>query len=127
LVWKSTSLRPTRAPAIAVIAWLDLQANRADNFAWCLLGVVAVMLCVQLPLIPHYLRLPFGMSWWTFSFPLASATNETVRVRRAQPSQLGLGISVGFLIAVTIAVAYFSGATISLVLRNAGLPQPSAP
>lgn len=105
------------APATAAIAWVELRGNRADDIAWCLLGVVVVMLLVQLALIPHYRRLSFGMSWWAFSFPLASAASATVHVI-GHTSKLGLGISLGFLIAATIAVVWLVAATISYAARQ---------
>lgn len=106
------------APATAAIAWTDLRANRPDEIAWCLLGVVVVMLLVQLALIPHYRRLSFGMSWWAFSFPLASAANVTARVLEPHTSAIGLRTGLGFLIIATIVIACLGFATIWLAARH---------
>ncbi|MBU3261641.1 SLAC1 anion channel family protein [Roseovarius sp. PS-C2] len=61
-------------PAVGFLAWLRLNGGVIDPFAHILLNAAyffALLVAVQLPRI---LRLPFAMSFWALSFPVAALT-----------------------------------------------------
>lgn len=58
-------------PATASTAWFGLNDNRITTFGIGLAGVLATMALIQLFILPDYLRRPFTISCWSFSFPLA--------------------------------------------------------
>ncbi|HTY35026.1 hypothetical protein [Mycobacterium sp.] len=62
-------------PATASIAWFGLNANRVTTFGIGLAAVLAMMALIQLFILPDYFRRPFTISFWSFSFPVASTAN----------------------------------------------------
>lgn len=60
-------------PAVAGLAWHALTGALAGPVPQALAGVTALMLLVQLALVPRYLRLRFTMGFWSFTFPFAAA------------------------------------------------------
>ncbi len=66
-------------PAVAFLAWLQLNGGVLDPLARVLFylslafaGIVAVQ-------VPGFARLPFALSWWALSFPVAALTIATLR------------------------------------------------
>jgi len=62
-------------PATASIALFALTGNRISTAGIGLAAVLAMMALIQLFILPEYLRRPFTMSFWVFSFPLAATAN----------------------------------------------------
>jgi tellurite resistance protein len=62
-------------PATASNAWFTLSGNRITTVSLGLAAVLAMMTLIQLFILPDYLRQPFTISAWVFSFPLASTAN----------------------------------------------------
>jgi tellurite resistance protein len=69
------------ASATASIAWLVAHPapGPPDALQSILTGVLFIMLFVQIALIRQYRRLPFGMEYWVFTFPVASTANYLIR------------------------------------------------
>jgi tellurite resistance protein len=72
-------------PGVGGVAWLSIVGGVRDPVGYALLGILIVLAAVQLMLLPVYLRLPATLSAWTFTFPLGSATNFTIRWLHADP------------------------------------------
>ncbi|MEY9862031.1 tellurite resistance protein [Catenulispora sp. GAS73] len=71
------ALIPTHAievapPAVAGIAYFEINGGRIDLVATALAGYTAAMALVQLRLVPIYVRLPFSAGFWTFTLPYAA-------------------------------------------------------
>ncbi|TNF21305.1 MAG: C4-dicarboxylate ABC transporter [Rhodobacteraceae bacterium] len=77
-------LRPTLViliapPALGFIAWIELTGGGLDPAARFLFNTglfFAALVAVQ---VPALLRLPFAMSFWALSFPLAALTTASFR------------------------------------------------
>lgn len=52
-----------------------LTGNRISTAGIGLATMLAMMALIQLFVLPEYLRRPFTMSSWVFSFPLAATAN----------------------------------------------------
>ncbi|WGW05686.1 SLAC1 anion channel family protein [Tropicibacter oceani] len=66
-------------PAVGFLAWLQLNGGQLDAFARILYyaGITfAGIVAMQGPAIA---RLPFALSWWALSFPIAALTIATLR------------------------------------------------
>ena len=66
-------------PGTASVAWFAIQDGQLDTVQLALGGITTVMLLVQLVLLPEYLRVPFSLQHWVFTFPLAVIGNAGVR------------------------------------------------
>lgn len=77
-------LRPTLViliapPAVAFLAWMQLDGGVIDPAARILLNAgyfFALLVAFQ---VPALLRLPFALSFWALSFPLAAVTTASFR------------------------------------------------
>lgn len=66
-------------PSVAFLAWIGLNGGVIDAMAHILLSLgvfFAALVAVQ---VPSLLRLPFAMSFWALSFPLAALTTAVFR------------------------------------------------
>jgi tellurite resistance protein len=73
-------------PATASNAWFALNGNRITTVSIGLAAVLAMMTLVQVFILPDYVRRPFTISTWVFSFPLASTANTIGRWASADPT-----------------------------------------
>jgi tellurite resistance protein len=62
---------PDRPPAVAFVAWVRLTGD-VDAFARVLLNSGYVFALIVLTQAPRFFRLPFALSWWALTFPVAA-------------------------------------------------------
>ena len=124
-------LRPTMAiqvapPAVAGTAWFAINGGRIDTLALCLAGYAALMIIVQLRLAPAYRAVPFGPSWWAFSFSYAAVFVYGLHWLDAA-SGAGADICADALLAtVTVGIAVLVVRTLSALARRTFLPSPQS-
>lgn len=58
-------------PAVAFVAWFRLTGD-VDAFARVLLNTGYVFALIVLTQAPRFFRLPFALSWWALTFPVAA-------------------------------------------------------
>jgi len=58
-------------PAVAFVAWIRLTGD-VDAFARILLNISYVFALIVLTQAPRFFRLPFALSWWALTFPMAA-------------------------------------------------------
>ena len=103
-------LRPTLVilvapPAVAFLAWLQLNGGVVDAPARILLNAgyfFAALVAIQ---VPALLKLPFALSFWALSFPLAALTTASFRFAALAGSGMHrvLGLALLALLVLTIA------------------------
>ncbi|MDT7782573.1 MAG: tellurite resistance protein [Pseudonocardiales bacterium] len=85
-------------PAVAGISWFTLNGHEIDPVAQAMAGLGVVLLLMQAGLLPRYLRLPFSLGFWSFTFPLAAAVVLTEQwLQITQPA--GWHVLTGVLVA----------------------------
>jgi tellurite resistance protein len=104
-------------PATASIAWFALNDNRISTVGTGLAGVLAMMTLVQLFILPEYLRRPFTISAWSFSFPMAATANTVCHWAIAAPHPASRPIAWSMLIIATAIVGLLAGLTARKVWR----------
>jgi tellurite resistance protein len=77
-------LRPTLViliapPSVALLAWFELNGGQVDAMAQILLNLALFFAALVAVQVPALLRLPFAMSFWALSFPLAALTTALFR------------------------------------------------
>jgi len=92
-------------PAVAFLAWLLLNGGQIDAIARIFLNLgyfFAALVALQ---VPGLLRLPFALSFWALSFPLAAITTASFKFAALSGSALhrGLGYVLLALLVITIA------------------------
>lgn len=88
-------------PAVAFVAYLSLTGT-VDTFARILLNsgyVFAILVAVQ---IPKFKGLPFALSWWALSFPVAGLTIASFQFATATGSWAHIVIGTSILVVLLI-------------------------
>ncbi|MFW5642000.1 MAG: SLAC1 anion channel family protein [Roseicyclus sp.] len=102
-------LRPTLViliapPAVGLLAWLELNGGQLDAFAHVLMSLALFFAALVAVQVPALLRLPFAMSFWALSFPLAALTTALFRYAGLTGSEPYRLVALGLLglLALTI-------------------------
>ncbi|AUJ64962.1 C4-dicarboxylate ABC transporter [Aestuarium zhoushanense] len=73
-------------PSVAFIAWTRLSGG-VDSFGHILLSLAYVFALIVLTQAPKFMRLPFALSWWALSFPIAALSTASFLYGRELQSQ----------------------------------------
>lgn len=65
-------------PAVGGLGWFAIADGRIDALQWAFAGVFAVMVAVQVALVPLYRRIAFTLGFWSFTFPYAAAVTYVI-------------------------------------------------
>jgi tellurite resistance protein len=108
----------TAPPAVAGAAWFAVAGDRLGAVDYWLAASTVLMLLVQLALLPRYVKLPFTLGFWSFTFPFAySGVYAIGWINVLRPVGWHPAILV-VLAAVTALVATIAVRSIALVLRE---------
>lgn len=66
-------------PSVGFLSWIAIQGE-VDAAARILYYVGAFLFLLLLTQVPTFLRLPFFLSWWAYSFPVAAFTVATLEL-----------------------------------------------
>lgn len=124
----SNGLQPTMAiflspPAICGLAWFALNGGHVDAGAQLIAGITALFVLVQFALLPRYVRLPFSIGFWSFSFPAAALTADIVMWLSVAHVAGATAISWILLIAVTVLVASVAVGSLVLIAQPGWTPR----
>ena len=64
-------------PAVGFISYLKLNGGHIDTFAHVLYYLALFLTLLLMVEIPRFIRLPFFLSWWAYSFPMTAITVAT--------------------------------------------------
>lgn len=126
-----TPLIPTLAievapPAVASLAWFAMNGGRIDTMATILAGYGALMVVVQIRLLPVFARLPFMPSTWAFTFSWAAVASTIIQWLHVKGS--GPGAAVAQYLALAAITLLIGGIAIKTITRvAAGKFLPAAP
>lgn len=104
-------------PAVAFVSYLRL-AGGIDPFAHVLLNSAYVFAVLVLVQVPKLMRLPFALSWWALSFPLAALAVASFVYGREVGSAVHLAIGLGVLAALVGVVAGLVFRTTLAIFRD---------
>jgi len=111
-------------PSVSFLSWLQLTGQHPsgaplDSAAHILYGIAlffALFLAIQ---IPRFVRLPFYLSWWAFSFPTAAFTTATLVYSQFLPGNIFLqGLSVVMVVFSSLLITWLFFRTLIAVARN---------
>lgn len=104
-------------PAVAFISYLQLNAE-VDTFARILLNLGYVFALIVLTQIPRILKLPFAMSFWALSFPIASLTISSFRYGALAESQAHETIGIILLVVLVAVITVLAIRTLLAIFRG---------
>ena len=105
-------------PAVGFLAWLALNGGVLDGFARVLYGVTLVFLALVAAQVRAFAALPFALSWWALSFPVAALTVATLRYAELAGSAAHRGAGMAFLIALCAIVTGLAARTATAIARG---------
>ncbi len=65
-------------PAVAGMGWFAISGEIGGPVGLALAGLTALMALMQLALAPRFVKLPFSIGFWSFTFPYAATTGYTI-------------------------------------------------
>jgi tellurite resistance protein len=90
-------------PAVAFVSYVRLTGG-VDPFARILLDSAYVFAALVLVQVPKLMKLPFALSWWALSFPLAALSVASfvygLEMSSAVHLAIGLAVLVGLIVVV---------------------------
>lgn len=66
-------------PAVGFLAWVNLNGGQVDALARVLLNIAYLFAALVAVQAVKFRQIPFALSWWALSFPLAALTIATFR------------------------------------------------
>ncbi|NMM44691.1 hypothetical protein HH303_09375 [Rhodospirillaceae bacterium KN72] len=116
-------------PSLCFVSYVVLKGGLVDGVASMFLGVSIFMLLILLPQIPALMRLPFGISWWSYTFPLAvfsvACTLYADAINHAAASALSVAAIAGVsMITLLVSVQTIRFVMAGRILRPVETPLP---
>lgn len=103
-------------PAVGYLAWVALVGD-VDAFARVLLNIAYLFVLIVAVQVPRLLRLPFSLSHWALSFPLAAVTVASFahaeRLGSAGHAVIGFGL-LAVLVAIIAGLIWRTGRALAL-------------
>ncbi|MEE9351152.1 MAG: SLAC1 anion channel family protein [Thiotrichaceae bacterium] len=109
-------------PAVSFIAYMRLN-GAIDNFAIVLYFMALFLTLLLLSQAKRFIRLPFFLSWWAYSFPLAAITIASFVVFEQTHKPAYLWIATGLLILLTVIVSLLVYRTFK-AMKSSGICVP---
>lgn len=98
-------------PSVAFTAYVGMNGV-IDGFARTLIYAAYIFAALVVVQLPKLARLPFALSWWALSFPLAALAIASFLFGRLEASGLHQGLGTGVLLVLVLVV-------VALTLRTA--------
>lgn len=104
-------------PSVGFISWFNLNEN-IDSFARILYSVAVLFTLLLLSQFNHFRRIPFFLSWWAYSFPMAAITIATFLMAKVTNQGMYIWMGGGLLTLLSTLITILVWRTIGSVLRR---------
>jgi len=105
-------------PSAGTIAWLSLTGE-IDSFTRILYSISLFFLLVAVMQYKRYMKMKsFNLSWWSFSFPLATSILATLTMADALDSYFLLLLGCLKFVTLSLVILLLIGKTIQNILKN---------
>lgn len=105
-------------PAIGFVAYLQLNGDTMDALARILFAVALFTTLLLATMVRLFLRLPFAVSWWAFTFPSAAMAIAALRYYELTPAMPTAAIATVTLAAATAIIALVALRTIQALVAG---------
>lgn len=106
-------------PALAFVGWVGFNGDTLDPFAQVLINLGYFFTALVVLQLPALLRLPFALSFWALSFPLAAITLASFRYGALAGSPLHVTLGYALLTALVVTIAVLTLQTMRAALSGA--------
>lgn len=103
-------------PSVGFVAYLQLNGGELNDFARVLYFVAAFLTLLLLTQFRRFLRIEFFLSWWAYSFPLASFASATQAYFALTGKPFFLGLSYASLALATVVIGSLAFKTLRVVV-----------
>jgi tellurite resistance protein len=104
-------------PAVAFLSDLNLNGY-VDNFSRVLYGVALFLTLLLLVQVPRFRKLPFFISWWAYSFPLAAISIASLEYFQQTQYRPVFWIAISLLALTTVVVTGLFFRTLLAMRKN---------
>ncbi|BAZ93511.1 C4-dicarboxylate ABC transporter [Thiohalobacter thiocyanaticus] len=104
-------------PAVGFISYIKLTGD-IDSFARVLYYGALFLTLLLFKELPRFVRLPFYLSWWAYSFPLAAMTVATLIMQAHVPSVFFTFLSWVMVVVLDLVILYLLARTLVAVSRQ---------
>lgn len=105
-------------PAVGFIAYQRLTGGAFDALAHVLYYTALFLVVLLLTQFGRFARLPFFISWWAYSFPLAAFTIATMLMYQHTQSLLFEWLSIALLVLVSLLIGMLAWRTLRAALSG---------
>ena len=105
-------------PAIGFTAWTALHGGKLDDFGRVLYFVGLFMTVMVMSQWRKFVGLPFALTWWAFSFPLASITVASFLYFSLVGETFFLVLAISLYVVLVLVVATLTVRTVALAIRK---------
>ncbi len=95
-------------PSVGFLAWLALSGGELNAFGRVLYYAAVFTFLLLLVQLPRFIPLPFFLSWWAYSFPLAAFTVATFEMARLLESGFAAWAGVGLVAFATVVIGWLA-------------------
>lgn len=104
-------------PSVAFIAYVGM-VGEVDGFARILMNAGYIFGALVLAQVPRLVKLPFALSWWALSFPLASLSIASLRFSQLDGARAHQTIGLLVLALLVVVIAVLIWRTVLAILRD---------
>ena len=90
-------------PAVGFLAYIKLTGE-LDAFAQVLYNFALFLALLLFSQLPRFMRLPFFISWWAYSFPLAAMSIASLEMGHVTGQAFYGGVGLGLLVLLSLLV-----------------------
>lgn len=105
-------------PALAFVAYVKMTGGVIDGFARTLLYTGYFFALLVLVQLPRLARIPFAVSWWVLSFPIAALAIASFLFARIEQTAFHRWAGLVLLAVLVLAVAALTVRTLAGILRG---------
>ncbi|GEO80765.1 SLAC1 anion channel family protein [Pararhodospirillum oryzae] len=92
-------------PGIGTVSYLALMGGQIDLFTRVLLYSGLFLTLLNFSMARHFLKVPFFVSWWAYTFPMAAITIATLEYNHHVPNDGITAVSWTLLVVTTLIIA----------------------
>lgn len=104
-------------PSVAFVAYIAM-VGAVDGFARSLIYIAYIFAALVVAQIPRLARIPFALSWWALSFPLAALSIASFLFARLEGTAAHQAIGLGVLVILILVVIGLVYRTVLATLRG---------